>query len=341
MKIAIHHRLGSFSDRWIEYCLKNSIKYKIVNAFDSDIIAQVNDCDAFMWHYHHNQFKDILTAEKILFSLEHSGVKVFPDFKTGWHFDDKVAQKYLLEAINAPLVPSYVFYDKKEASKWAKQTIYPKVFKLKGGAGATNVRLVKNQKDALKLVDRAFGKGFAQFDRINNLKERYKKYNSGQDTLLGVAKGIGRLAIPTNFSKQQSPEIGYIYFQDFIPNNSFDIRVIVIGKKAFAIKRMVRKDDFRASGSGNIFYEPENINKKCLEAAFSINKKTGSQCTAFDFVLDNNKQPMVVEISYGFSVEPYDACPGYWDNQLNWYEAKFNPQDWMIECLISQIKENK
>lgn len=95
MKIAIYHRVGSFSDRWIEYCQKNDIDYKLVNAFDNDIIQQVKDCDAFMWHHHHGQFKDVLTAKRILFALEQAGVKVFPNFNTGWHFDDKVAQKYL------------------------------------------------------------------------------------------------------------------------------------------------------------------------------------------------------------------------------------------------------
>ena len=53
MKIAIHHRSGSFSDQWIEYCKEKSIDYKIVNAYDSNIIEQVKDCDAFMWHHHH------------------------------------------------------------------------------------------------------------------------------------------------------------------------------------------------------------------------------------------------------------------------------------------------
>src|SRR5690606_25188482 len=132
------------SERWIEYCKKENIDYKLVNAFDNDIIQQLADCDGFMWHHHHGDFKDVLAAKKIHFALEHAGIKVFPDFKTAWHFDDKVAQKYLLEAIEAPLVPSYVFYDKKTALEWAEKTSYPKVFKLKGGAGATNVKLVKS-----------------------------------------------------------------------------------------------------------------------------------------------------------------------------------------------------
>ena len=119
MKIAIHHRPGSFSDRWIEYCKREGIEYKIVDCFQSDIIEQLKVCDALMWHHHHGDYKDVLFAKGLLFSLEQAGIKVFPDFNTGWHFDDKVGQKYLLEAINAPLVPSYVFYDKQSARDWA------------------------------------------------------------------------------------------------------------------------------------------------------------------------------------------------------------------------------
>ena len=96
MKIAIHHRPGSFSDRWIEYCKREGIEYKIVDCFQSDIIEQLKDCDALMWHHHHSVFKDVIVAKKLLFALEHAGVKIFPNFHTGWHFDDKVAQKYLL-----------------------------------------------------------------------------------------------------------------------------------------------------------------------------------------------------------------------------------------------------
>lgn len=338
MKIAIHHRPGSFSDRWIAYCEKKQISYKIVNAFDSNIIEQVKDCDVFMWHHHHAQFKDVLTAKRILFALEQAGIRVFPDFNTGWHFDDKVAQKYLLEAIGAPIVPSYVFYDKKEALGWAKTTSYPKVFKLKGGAGATNVKLAKTQKEAFNLINQAFGKGFSQFDRLNHLKERYIKYKSGQDSLLSVAKGAGRLLIPTKFSQQQSPEKGYAYFQDLIPNNDSDIRVIVIDSKAFAIKRLVRENDFRASGSGSIVYEKSEIDLRCIEIAFNVTDKLKSQCLAYDFIFDENNMPLIVEISYGFSVEAYDNCTGYWNDNLEWIESKFNPQEWMIESLIRTIK---
>lgn len=335
MKIAIHHRKGSFSERWIEYCIKNNIDYKIVNAFDSDIINKVAGYDIFMWHHHHERFEDVLTAKRILFALEQAGTTVFPNFNTNWHFDDKVAQKYLFEAINAPLITSYVFFNKKKALEWARDTSYPKVFKLKGGASAKNVKLVNDYVEARKLINQAFNRGFSQFNKMGNLAERFNKFKQGQSSIVDVAKGVGRIFITPKFAKLQAPEKGYIYFQNFIPNNNFDIRVIVIDDKAFAIKRMVRQNDFRASGSGIIIYDKSEIDLKFIELAFSINEKLNSQCIAFDFVVDINGYPLVVEISYGFSIEAYDKCPGYWDKDLNWYQKPFNPQYWMIENLIN------
>jgi len=341
MKIAIQHREGEeiFSDRWIKYCKINSINYKVVNVFDNDIVKQCEGCSAFMWHHHPGIFKEVLVAKKILFALEHAGIKVFPDFKTGWHFDDKVAQKYLLEAIGVPLVPSFVFYDKKQALDWAAKISYPKVFKLKGGAGSANVKLVNSENKAIKLINKSFGKGFAQFDRLANFKERVRRFKSGQDGLIGILKGIARLFIITDFARQQAPERGYAYFQEFIPNNNCDIRVIVVGEKAFAIKRMVRENDFRASGSGLIIYEKREIEERFVELAFQANQLIGSSSIAFDFIIDEENKPLIVEISYGYAVEAYDDCPGYWDSNMKWHDGKFNPQDWMIDNIINSIRE--
>lgn len=118
MKIGIHKREGSYSDFWIEYCEKKGICYQILNAYDNNIVDQLSDCDAFMWHYHHGSNKDKLFAKQLLFSLESIGLIVFPNFKTGWHFDDKVGQKYLFEAYGIKCAKTYVFYDKKEALAW-------------------------------------------------------------------------------------------------------------------------------------------------------------------------------------------------------------------------------
>lgn len=333
MRIAIHNRKESFSNLWIEYCNNNNIEYKIVNAYDSDIVKQVDDCTAFMWHHHHADYKDVLFAKQLLYSLQKKGLKVFPDFNTTWHFDDKVGQKYLLEAIDAPLVPSYVFFTKKEALEWIEKTDFPKVFKLRGGAGSANVKLARNENQAKKFVNKAFGKGFPQFDRITYFKERFNKWRQGKDTLLGVCKGFARLFIPTEFAKMHSNEKGYVYFQDFIPNNNFDTRIVVIGDIAMAEKRFVRKGDFRASGSGEFSYD--DINIEAVKIAFDVSKKLGLQSIAFDFILNQDYKSLIVEMSYCFGSKGISKSPGYWDRDMNWHkEANFDFSGWMVEQVL-------
>lgn len=339
MKIAIHLRKGCFAERWVDYCRKNNIEYKIVNAYDNDIVEQVKGCDAFMWHFHHLDYRDAVFAKSLLFSLRKIGMKVFPDFDTCWHFDDKVAQKYLLEAVGAPLVTSYVFYSECDAKDWVERTEFPKVFKLRGGAGASNVKLVKTKKDALKLISRAFGRGFKQQRIADLLREEYIKYKKGHFTLWEYIRiAFGRIRRgPTEYDRFHGREVGYAYFQDFIPGNTFDIRVCVVGDKAFGLKRYTRDNDFRASGSGNISYAKGEIDERCVKLAFDIAKKLGTQSVAFDFIFNVDNEPMVVEISYGYAVAAYDACEGYWTDDMQWHSgSEFDFCGWIVDNLLNR-----
>ncbi|WP_404413644.1 hypothetical protein LG277_09520 [Vreelandella aquamarina] len=330
--LAIHDRPGSFSDKWIEYCEKQCLSYKIVNCYSSDIIEQMSNCDGLMWHWGHNDHKAALFARQLTYSLEASGKYVFPSAATVWHFDDKVGQKYVLDSIDAPIVPSYVFYGKQEALSWAESANFPKVFKLRGGAGAENVRIAKTRKEAESFIRKAFGRGFKVKNRLNFLKERlwHFKRDRSVKSFLNISKGLARLLLPASAERNFLRERNYAYFQDFIPNNDSDIRVIVIGKRAFAIKRMVREGDFRASGSGQIIYDPAQIPQECIKIAFEISKRLGSQCLAYDFVFEGY-QPLVVELSYSFARKVYLPCPGYWTEQLEWVEGNFFPEFFMAE----------
>jgi len=345
MKIAIQHSIGhkeqySFVPRWIQYCQENDIAYKMVDAYKSDIIRDLKDCNIFMWHFSQMDYRDMLFARQLLYSVTKMGLRVFPDFDTAWHFDDKVGQKYLLEAVNAPFVPSYTFYIKEEALEWANNTTFPKVFKLRGGAGSSNVYLVKTKSDAVRRIKKAFGRGFSQRSAWRYAKEQMRTFQNKNGNYLNLLKAVAIWLLPAKyihakqFSKMHGKEIGYVYFQDFIPNNLFDIRIVVTGDKAFGIKRMTRKNDFRASGGGNIVYAKEEIDQRCVKIAFDVNDKINAQSIGYDFVFDGDNNPLIIEINYAYSPSGYDACEGYWDKKMNWHEGKFNPYGWMIEELI-------
>lgn len=338
MKIAICHKdsKGAFSERWIRYCEENKIPYKIVDAYRYDVVQQLSDCDAFMWHFSNYNYRDALFAKQLLISLQVAGKKVFPDFNTNWHFDDKIGEMYLLQAVGAPLVPSYVFYTKRAAYQWLNKTSFPKVFKLRGGSGSSNVKLVKNKIQARKYIRKAFSrKGYSQIDWWELVKFRFISWIHGRDNFVGFCKSLIWFIIRDDYDRMHAHEKGYAYFQDFIPNNSYDIRVCVVDNKAFALKRMCREGDFRASGGGRIIYNKSQIDERCVKIALDTNKKLNMQSVAYDFVFDENNNPLIVEISYGYAAHAYDDCEGYWDDNMKWHEGRqFDFCGWMVEKIL-------
>jgi glutathione synthase/RimK-type ligase-like ATP-grasp enzyme len=335
MLLGIRYSENSFGKQWISYCKDKGIPYKIIDPRRNDIVREVSDCDAILWHYSHMNAKDYLSARQILTSLEFSGKVVFPDFYTAWHFDDKIAQKYLLESIGAPLVPTFVFYNKKQALNWVRNVTFPIVAKLRGGAGSVNVRLLKTPKRAAAYIRQAFGKGF-EHSSLFPFSDLYAKYKMGKATRFDLLKSFARKFIKTEFSRVHGREVGYVYFQHFIPGNDHDIRIIVIDGKAFAIKRLVRENDFRASGSGRIEYKRELFDESLVKYSFKLADQLKSQCLAIDYVYQNGT-PLIVEISFGFVQQVYEDCEGYWDRNLNWYPGKFSPQGWIIDMVVNRI----
>ena len=337
--LAIHNCRTGFTLRWIDYCRANEIPYKLVDCYANDIVRDLESCCALLWHYSQSEPRDILVAHKILSALEHSGFVIFPDFRTAWHFDDKIGQKYLFEALEIPTPNTYVFVQREDALKWARGAEYPKVCKSRHGSGSSNVNLVTSSQQARRLIRRAFGRGRRVYQPWQNLKERFYKWRLGDLNVLHLVKGVARFVYPPRFARVIGRECGYVLFQDFVPDNDSDVRVIVIDGKAFAIRRWVRARDFRASGSGKFSVEPASVDQDCIELAFEIVQKIGSSCAAFDFIRKADGSLVLLEVSYGFNAPVYEKCPGYWDVDMNWHAGPFNPQGWIIELVMKQAYE--
>ncbi len=352
MKIAIHHREGSFSERWIKYCDEQKLDYKLVNCYNSDIIKQLSDCDILMWHWHHTDPKAKLFTRQLTISLESRRMVIFPNSETSWHFDDKLGQKYLLEVHKVPMVPTFIFYDQEESLNWLNRQKFPIVFKLRGGAGSSNVKLITNKYQGKRMIEKSFSSGF-------NI---VKSFSSGLNVILSITKDLKKsVRSISNFqmlinkiikvpyiiknirylNKMIRKEKGYVYFQKFIPDNNYDIRVVVIGKKAFGLKRLNRENDFRASGSGKIIYKKEEINIKAIELSFKISKELNAQCLAYDYLFNDDNNPLLIEISYGFTHRAYDACEGYWDEELTWHDDVINAPYLIIKEVIDEFNKKQ
>ena len=254
--IAIHDNNIGFTNRWIEYCSKNSVPFIKVNCYDTKIIEVLKDCSALMWHWNYEYYKDYIFARQLLVAVKALNIRVFPEFWTTFLYDDKLGQKYLFETLNISTPQTYAFYEKNMAIDWAKNIQYPIVFKLRNGAGSQNVQLVNSFSRARGLIKKAFSKGFNSKNKYNVLKDRfvkllrYKNSNSFRDFI----KSVYRFFIPKFDEKIIKREIGYVLFQEFLPNNSFDTRLIVIGNRCFGLRRFNRKNDFRGCRSFSLYF---------------------------------------------------------------------------------------
>lgn len=332
-------RKTALRDEWLEHCASLGIDYRVVDCFATDVINQIRDVDGLVWHFHHDSMAALVFARNITTAAESMGKYVFPSVATCWHFDDKIAQKYLLEAVGAPLAPTHVFYDQNEALRWLRGARFPLVRKLRRGAGSYNVGLVHDFEEASHFCLLMFGRGVSPAPAMfADTRRRLRQMFLGPRQFLSRAMSIPGYFKRTIVGRSDLDlERGYVLFQDFFPDNPFDIRITVIGDRAWGFTRNVRPGDFRASGSGQIVYDMERIPIECVRIAFEVAGKLRSQSTAFDFVLDEEGSPKIVEISYAYQMQAVYDAPGQWSPDLEWIAGHRWPQEAILKNAAAAI----
>jgi glutathione synthase/RimK-type ligase-like ATP-grasp enzyme len=335
----------SYSEKWSEFVRQRGAETLILDLLASDALDQARRCDGVMWRWAHTP-KDKQSAQRILYSIEHYlRIPVFPNSKTAWHYDEKVAQNYLLKLLDAPVPRSWLFWDWNQAMAWVNEAPYPLVFKLSCGASSSNVLKVESKAEAIALINQSFHRGIFpstmnQFRIPSGLPRNVKQARMLVWRVGDGLRYIWRGEYPRLHPLWWKPEYGYVYFQEFLPDNSYDTRITVIGNRAFGYRRLNRANDFRASGSGNFVVDPEAIDRRCIEIAFQISRRGKFQSMAYDFLFKEG-QPVISEISYTFVDWMVHSCPGHWDSHLNWLEGQMWPQEAQAEDFLYEIQRRK
>ena len=137
-------------------------------------------------------------------------------------------------------------------------------------------------------------------------------------------------------------EKGYVFFQEFVPNNGYDLKIVVVGNKLSYIVRKVRSGDFRASGGGDLFYDRSLVTKDIIESAFSVNEKLGFSCMGYDFVVDKaSGKGKIVEISYGFSHTALMEAGEYLEKNGDWVKEPLNAPYEVLNNLFKEASLKK
>jgi len=333
--------LGSADDRdnsarrWAALLADAGHDVRHVDVFQPDILEQLRGCHGFMWRHAHVSH-DRLVAKRLLPVIEHDlGLCVYPDQKTCWHYDDKVAQWYLLQAHDIPIPQTWVFWDEKDAMAFLKDAQYPLVMKLAGGAGSQNVRKIDTAAQAHHWLKKLFSAGVFALGAFG----KTRRETIDQKLRSSVKKLLGR---ETEYWYELHKN--YVILQEFLPGNEFDTRVTVIGNRAFAYRRFNRANDFRASGSGNFSPAPGEIDLETVRLAFRLASRLGTQSVAVDG-LRRGEDRVVGEISYTYVSWMVQSAPGHWEMQGNpetgklaWCEGHMWPEEAQIQDFLARLK---
>jgi hypothetical protein len=350
LRIAIQHddqlltsgHRQSFSTRWRELLAAAGHEAVRVDAKGPDFFSTVRQCDGFMWWFAHLPYPRNL-GKRLVQAVEHGiGIPVFPNGRTVWHFDDKIAQLYLLEAAGIPVPETHVFWHEAPARAFLATARYPLVMKLASGIISENVALLRSAEEAQYWVTRLFRDGTVSFARSS------KQYHPRPlpRRLIDAARMIRSGALPP-LGVRTELQKGYFYVQEFLEGNAFDTRVTVIGNRAFGYRRINRPEDFRASGSGLRELDPALVPEDAVRLAFRVANTLGTQSIAVD-VLRRHGGPVINEISYYYEGWIVADCPGHWRlttgpgpgvvAPLEWTEGKLDPADAILEDFIKETQ---
>jgi len=233
--------------------------------------SQVEGGYAFIHMHHHPDVRQ--HDRESAFALAHlKRSRMIPTSMECAVYDDKYQQMFIL---NEWLPKTWFFTDAEQALSFAgNRQEWPIVSKANVGAGSHNVRLLRSANAAMEEVRQAF-------------------FNGGVPIFHGL--------------KQK----GYLYWQEFLPENDCDYRVIRIGRESLVLKRYVRsaKRPF-ASGSGKI--EPvrdlrDGRVKAAHEVAWEFFNKTNSLFSGVDVVFKGEK-PYILETTVGWTLAGYKDC---------------------------------
>jgi glutathione synthase/RimK-type ligase-like ATP-grasp enzyme len=332
-KIAIQPDLlpqNSFSDRWVLRLTEMGHQVELVSVSSPDFLERVSACDGFLWWF--PPIARVREVGKVLLSaLDHSAkVLVHPDLRSCWHFDDKIAQAYLLQAAGIPTPKTWVFWRYDQAMEFLRTARYPLVTKLSSGVRSENVALLRDRAEATRMARRMFG--------------------AGVETLLPRRLGALRVAVrplrnALRFALGQPPlqrppvHRNSMLVQEFVEGNEFDTRVTVIGNRAFAFRRANRPNDFRASGSHLKNDDPAKIELDAIRLAFETARTLRMPALCFD-ILRRHGQPVITEISYYFNAPSIRECPGHWrerDAELEWVEGSTHAEDAVLDDFLARL----
>lgn len=289
-----------------KYCDVNQIPYQEIDIHKSTFADQLLNIDILVWRTSSDYASQWEATDKVEFISDYLGKMTLPTKESLWFYEDKVREQWLFEYYRLPRIKTFISHSKDESMSFINSTNYPIVLKDRTCSSSEGVMLVKNKYQAKKLCEKIFSDGRRIFEP---------------------------------YIKQK----GYVLFQEFVPNEGFDLRIVIVGNSYFGYFRYPKEKDFRASGSGIV--RKEAIPMDVLQLAkHTKNCFPKSYMLAVDFLQDSrDKKYYIIETSIFISIETpeqlmVNGIPGRYiekGDSFVFEEGRF----WLPELMMDVIMQ--
>lgn len=238
---------------------------------------------------------------------QHLGIMCYPTVFDLMLFEDKILEAFLSQVNGFPFIKTYVANDFNDAILQSRNFTFPLISKVVPGSGSVGVEIIRNAKQCKHIIKQAFS--------VN-----------GRST-------------HTRYFRQKN----YVYFQDYIENDGYDLRVIVVGQMVFGYYRKVLKGDFRASGMGLV--EKRELPFEAMKIARYMYAKLDITMLVVDMLCDKNGRYHVIEFSPICRIDTPEQLhvkgqPGVYifEDDLSYHFEK--GRFWVHELALKRFFEN-
>jgi glutathione synthase/RimK-type ligase-like ATP-grasp enzyme len=310
--------LNHYGDRiqkvahWYKYerfLIHNNIPYSIFSIHRSDWIEEAKRFSLVIFRPDVSPWALQEARTKIDFLEKKLHISCFPSSEEIWSYEDKIRLAYLYRQLRIPHVPTFISHSKEESLAYSQACRYPLVSKINTGSASRGVRLIRSPREARKFIRKVFAEG-----------------------------------VPTYWPGHHQKD--YVYFQPLIRHKGYDLRVIIVGDKAFGYYKLVKKGDFRASGS--MFIQKSALPKQAIERAYRIKQQLKHTFLAVDFLEQQDTgEFLVLEASvfvdiYTASQAIVQGIPGYYLLRQHPFRMEFVPgKIWLQELVLLELMKQQ
>jgi len=295
--------LHSYWPKFERFAKNNKLSFCFVNLHADDWIKAAENLDVVLWRPLSNPSSLYEERTKIAYLEKFLKISCYPSSEELWLYEDKIRQYFHMIAHNLPVIPTFISFDERECFDKLDSFNYPLIGKAYIWSGSLCVTKINNKTEAKRHIARVFA---------------------------------GGLETCFPYFKQK----GYVYFQKYIDDATFDLRIILVGEMIFGYYRMRPKHDFRASGAGLIVYNALPLEAVLL--AKTVKEKMPSTILAVDLLNSVRENKFyIIETSIAIDIDTLGELflkdiPGYYilkDGVLEFHEGKF----WLQELTFKEL----